>query len=156
MLAGPAGGQEHVLKGLHRVEEPDRGGVEIRVLHNVLKKIGASAYTLDLPEAWKRVGIHPTFNVKLLIPYHRPQFPSQQTPPPPPPEVVNDHEEYEVQEVLDSRMRRGMIQYLVKWKGYAMAIRMLPRSQQEYGGISVVLSEISELDFRVITGNLID
>ena len=80
----------------------------------VLKKIGASAYTLDIPEAWKRVGIHPTFNIKLLIPYHRPQFPSQQAPPPPPPDVVNDHEEYEVQEVLDSRMRRGTIQYLVK------------------------------------------
>ena len=62
---------------------------------------------------------HPTFNVKLLIPYHRPQFPSQQVPPPPPPDVINDHEEYEVQEVLDSRMRRGMIQYLVKWKGYS-------------------------------------
>ena len=85
----------------------------------VLKKVGASAYTLDIPEAWKRVGIHPTFNVKLLIPYHRPQFPSQQTPAPPPPDVVNDHEEYEVQEVLDSRMRRGTVQYLVKWKGYS-------------------------------------
>ena len=37
----------------------------------VLKKvIRASAYTLDIPESWKRVGIHPTFNVKLLIPYH--------------------------------------------------------------------------------------
>ena len=48
----------------------------------VLKKIGALAYTLDIPEAWKRVGIHPTFNVKLLIPYHQPQFPSQQALPP--------------------------------------------------------------------------
>ena len=85
----------------------------------VTKKIGASAYTLDIPEAWKRVGIHPIFNIKLLIPYHQPQFPSQQAPPLPLPDVVNDHEEYEVQEVLDSRMRRGAIQYLVKWKGYS-------------------------------------
>ena len=36
----------------------------------VLKKIGASAYTLDIPDAWKRVSIHPTFNVNLLISYH--------------------------------------------------------------------------------------
>ena len=36
----------------------------------MLKKIGASAYTLNIPDAWKRVSIHPIFNVKLLIPYH--------------------------------------------------------------------------------------
>ena len=70
--------------------------MKLENLHNgpfkVLKKIRASAYTLDIPDAWKRVSIHPTFNVKLLIPYHRPQFPSQQAPPPPPPDVINDHE----------------------------------------------------------------
>ena len=85
----------------------------------VLKKIEASVYTLDILDAWKRVGIHLTFNVKLLNPYHQLQFPSQQALPLPPPEVINDHEEYEVQEVLDSRMRRGMIQYLEKWKGFS-------------------------------------
>ena len=85
----------------------------------VLKKVVASAYTLDIPETWKRVKIHPTFNVKLLILYHQPRFPSQQAPPLSHSDIIKDHEEYEVQEVLNSRMRRGMIQYLVKWKGYS-------------------------------------
>ena len=38
---------------------------------------------------------------------------------PPAPELIDDHEEYEVESILDSRMsgRQGL-QYLVKWKGY--------------------------------------
>ena len=44
----------------------------------VPKKVGASAYTLDIPESWKKASIHPTFNEKLVTPYHAPSFPSQQ------------------------------------------------------------------------------
>ena len=69
----------------------------------VLKKVGASAYLLEIPNTWKKAGIHPTFNEKLVTPYHAPSFPSQQKPPPPPPVVVNEQEEYEVQRILDSR-----------------------------------------------------
>ena len=85
----------------------------------VLKKVGASAYTLEIPDTWKKAGIHPTFNEKLVTPYHAPSFPSQQKPPPPPPAVVNEQEEYEVQKILDSKMRWGKVHYLVKWKGYS-------------------------------------
>ena len=74
---------------------------------------------MELPESWKKAGIHPVFNETLLVPYHPPSFPSQQAPPPPPPEVIDDHIEYEVEKILDARMRRGKIQFLVKWKGYA-------------------------------------
>ena len=87
----------------------------------VLKKVGASAYTLEIPDTWKKAGIHPTFNEKLVTPYHAPSFPSQQKPPPPPPVVVNEQEEYEVQKILDSKMRWGKVHYLVKWKGYSDA-----------------------------------
>ena len=85
----------------------------------IIKIIGKSAYKLELPESWKRAGIHPVFNETLLVPYRPPSFPSQQAPPPPPPEVIDDHIEYEVEKILDARMRRGKIQFLVKWKGYA-------------------------------------
>ena len=70
-----------------------------------LKIIGKSAYKLELPESWKKAGIHPVFNETLLVPYHPPLFSLQQAPPPPPPEVIDDHIEYEVERILDARMR---------------------------------------------------
>ncbi|PFH45171.1 hypothetical protein AMATHDRAFT_162323 [Amanita thiersii Skay4041] len=39
----------------------------------------------------------------------------------PPPDLVDGAEEYEVEEILDSRVRRGRkLEYLVKWFGYLM------------------------------------
>jgi len=37
---------------------------------------------------------------------------------PPTPEIVEDEEHYEVEKILDSRLYRGKLQYLVKWKGF--------------------------------------
>ena len=39
----------------------------------------------------------------------------------PPPDLIEDHEEYEVEEILDTRLfgRWRKHQYLIKWKGYA-------------------------------------
>ena len=36
----------------------------------------------------------------------------------PPLLIVGNEEEYKVEEVLDSRMKRQKLEYLVKWKGY--------------------------------------
>ena len=38
----------------------------------------------------------------------------------PPPDLIKDEEEYEVDQILDSRKhgREGTLQYLVRWKGY--------------------------------------
>jgi hypothetical protein len=79
------------------------------------KKVGQGAYKLKLPASWK---IHPVFNEYLLTPHVEPRFPSQKQDQPPLPEIVNNDLEYEVEEILDSRMRRSKLQYLVKWKGY--------------------------------------
>ena len=38
--------------------------------------------------------------------------------PPPPPVIVDDHEEWHVEEVMDLRIYRRRLQYLVKWVGY--------------------------------------
>ncbi|KAL5512271.1 hypothetical protein ACEPAG_3556 [Sanghuangporus baumii] len=82
----------------------------------IIGKVGASAYRLKLPRTWRQV--HPVFNEVLLKPAVEPSFESQKKPPPPPPVLVDDEEEYEVKELLDSRLHRGKLQFLVKWVGY--------------------------------------
>ncbi len=54
----------------------------------------------------------------LLTPWTPPQSELQQEPPPPPPEVIDNDIKYEVEEVLDSRLYRRKLKYLVKWEGY--------------------------------------
>lgn len=73
-------------------------------------------YRLTLHRQWK---IHPVFHVDLLMPYketvfHGPNYTR------PPLDLINDEEEYEVEQVLDSRVQghNRKIQYLVKWVRY--------------------------------------
>ena len=82
----------------------------------VLGKEGLTAYRLRLLATWKK--IHPIFNEALLTPYKPPVYPQQQLPRPAPPVIVEGDEEYEVDEILNSRMRKSKLQYLVRWKDY--------------------------------------
>ena len=80
-------------------------------------QVGPLAYRLKLPRGMRQ--LHPVFNVvKLsttledLILGRRPQTL-------PPPIVVDGEEEWEVEEILDSRWHRKRFQFLVKWKGFS-------------------------------------
>ena len=73
----------------------------------VLSKEGLMAYRLKLPVTWKK--IHLVFNEALLTPYK-------------PPIIIEGDKEYEVDEILDSRMRNSKLQYLVCWKDYPTRI----------------------------------
>ncbi|KAH7435520.1 hypothetical protein KP509_06G068000 [Ceratopteris richardii] len=42
---------------------------------------------------------------------------------PSPPIEVDDHEEFEVKHVLDSRISQGRLEYLIHWKGYDISDR---------------------------------
>ena len=80
----------------------------------IVEKISTQAYRLQLPPSLK---VHPVFHVSLLDPYKESEIPGR-TQPPPPPVVIEDQFEYEVEEILDSRLIRNRLFYLIKWKGY--------------------------------------
>jgi hypothetical protein len=85
----------------------------------VTEVLSAVTYRLDLPPAWK---IHNTFHAAVLHPYketelHGPNFIET------PPDLVEGHEEWEVDSVLASRRtgKKKTLQYLVRWKGFSEA-----------------------------------
>jgi len=73
------------------------------------------AFELELPEGWM---IHNVFNEDLLTRCVEPKFQEQHKEPAPPPVIINEEEEYEVEEVQKHRTQRQEMQYLVHWKGY--------------------------------------
>jgi hypothetical protein len=85
----------------------------------VTEVLSAVMYRLDLPAAWR---IHNTFHAAVLHPYketelHGPNFPEA------PPDLIEGHEEWEVDNVLASRRtgKAKTLQYLVRWKGFSEA-----------------------------------
>jgi len=82
----------------------------------IISKIGTAAYKLKLPHTWKTVW--PVFNEVLLTPYTPLQSESQQKPSPPPLVPIDQEPEYEVEEIIDSKLAWGKLRYLVQWKGY--------------------------------------
>ena len=84
----------------------------------VKRQVGSYAYQLRLPRSMNR--LHPVFNIVKLTLAPVDPIPGRQAPPPPPPELVDGEEEYTVEEILNSRMFRHKLQYLVKWEGYGV------------------------------------
>lgn len=80
----------------------------------VLERVGDLAYRLELPSALK---LHPVFHVDRLSKYGGNEV-NGERPPPPEPIVIDGEEEYEVEQILDSRYYRRQLQYLVRWRGY--------------------------------------
>ena len=81
----------------------------------IVRRVGSHAYRLRLPPSLSR--LHPVFPVVKLTLAPRDPF-GRHNKPPPTPEIVEDEEHYEVEKILDSRLYRGKLQYLVKWKGF--------------------------------------
>ena len=81
---------------------------------SIIKQVNEVAYRLELPPSMK---IHLVFHVSLLEPYKDSTIPRRQQAPPLLIEI-DGAEEFEVLEILDSRINRGKLEYLVHWQGY--------------------------------------
>ena len=81
----------------------------------VVRPVGSHAYRLRLPPSMSR--LHPVFHVVKLTPVPHDPI-GRKIRAPPPPTVVDGELEYEVEEVLDSRVRYRRLEFLVRWKGY--------------------------------------
>jgi len=81
----------------------------------ITKDIGSEAFQLELLEGWM---IHNVFNEDLLTQCVEPKFQGQHKDPAPPPIIINEEEEYEIEEVRKHWKQGKGMQYLVHWKGY--------------------------------------
>ena len=80
----------------------------------IIGQVGSSSYRLGLRSFIK---IHPVFHVSLVEPHVANTF-SGRVVDIPPPIQVDGVPEFEVQAVLDLRIRRRTLQYFVDWVGY--------------------------------------
>ncbi|CAJ0940793.1 unnamed protein product, partial [Ranitomeya imitator] len=80
--------------------------------YRILEILNPVSFRLDLLASF---AIHNVFHWSLLRRYEVPVVPS---PEPPAPVLVEGELEYVVEKILDSRVSRRKLQYLVKWKGY--------------------------------------
>lgn len=101
-----------------------------------IKRVLKGACQLELPASMR---IHDTFHTSLLQSVSDDPLPGQIQSPPPSIIVENqDEEEYELDDILDSRIYRGKVQYRVKWTGHLCA---LPKSPAPFLLLIVVGAE---------------
>ncbi len=86
----------------------------------IIRQITPVSYRLALPSNYR---ISPTFHVSLLKPAGCPRGERDEEEAmneSPPPNIVDGEEAYQVQEILDSRRRGRLLQYLIYWEGYVL------------------------------------
>src|SRR6266481_1310406 len=115
---------QSVVKHLSRLNSfvlPDhlRNFLTSFLARKILAHPGTHSVTLRLPDSLRVV--HPVFHVSMLEPAFPNPIPDR-VQPPPPPILVNDEPEFEISEILDSkidnRRRACKLLYLVRWTGY--------------------------------------
>ncbi|MBW0573131.1 hypothetical protein O181_112846 [Austropuccinia psidii MF-1] len=84
----------------------------------ILNKVSTHAFHLQLPSQWKF--IHPVFHISLLERVKKSTIPNRHQEPPPP-VIIEKEEEWEVSQILDSKLKRTKLWYLVEWKGFSQA-----------------------------------
>ncbi|MBW0477429.1 hypothetical protein O181_017144 [Austropuccinia psidii MF-1] len=85
-------------------------------LFPMLKKVSTHSYHLKLSSQWK--SIYPVFHISLLEPVKTSTIPNQHQEPPPP-IIIEEEEEWEVSQIMDSKINREKSWYFVEWKGFS-------------------------------------
>ena len=80
----------------------------------IVEIVNPNTVKLRLP---RKLRIHPVFNVADVHPFFESIIPGQ-TSVPPEPVIVDEETRYEVEEVLNSKLLRGKLHFLIKWKGF--------------------------------------
>jgi Chromo (CHRromatin Organisation MOdifier) domain len=85
----------------------------------ITKEISPIMFQLALPPQWH---IHNVFHASLLTPYKEMEE-YEENFMQPPPELIEGEEEYEVEQIMNSRHigHAKKLQYLLWWKGYSHA-----------------------------------
>ncbi|MBW0473912.1 hypothetical protein O181_013627 [Austropuccinia psidii MF-1] len=82
----------------------------------IFKKVSTHDDHLQLPSTWK--SIHPFFHIFLVEPFKTSEIPNRHQEPPPP-IIIEEEEEREVSQILDSKIKRGKLWYLMEWKDFS-------------------------------------
>ncbi|MBW0470849.1 hypothetical protein O181_010564 [Austropuccinia psidii MF-1] len=69
-----------------------------------------------LTSQWKY--IHPVFHISLLEPVKTSKIPNRHQAPPPP-IIMEKEEEWQVSQIIDSKLKRGKLWHLVEWKVFS-------------------------------------
>ena len=86
--------------------------------YEIIAQPGSLSYTLRLPQSMR--AIHPVYHVSMLDTAPSSNIPNHTEDPPPPMEIEGEVE-YEIAEILDTKLdwrRRCKLLYLVRWTGY--------------------------------------
>jgi len=96
---------------------------------------------LKLPITWK---VHPVIHTSYLTPWKDDSatLPKRE-PPPPDPEVIDGEEHLHVEAFRAKRVRRGMLEYLVKWSGF-------PEEENEFITAKQLQEDMSEDAFQKV------
>ncbi|MBW0529800.1 hypothetical protein O181_069515 [Austropuccinia psidii MF-1] len=105
----------------------------------ILKKVITHAYHLKLPSQWKK--INPVFHISLLEPVKTATIPNRHQEPPPP-IIIEEGEEWEVSQILDSKLKGIKLWYLVEWKGFSQDSESPHGNQLKTSRILLNLSKI--------------
>ena len=86
----------------------------------VIEVRDSDLYKLDLPETMRKKNIHNVFHISKLKRFNEsdPKFGLRKGSPPEP-DIEDEEDEYQIDAIVNERIRRGKKEYLMKWKGYS-------------------------------------